>query len=98
MENQALISVIIPVYNVEEYPNFTPEDKLVLEINTEVEKNCEVYLYSDTFHKELVSLPNFESVPYWQGSGDNFAFDDVLPSLANIAQGGQGVYRRIASV
>lgn len=65
------------VYNVEEYPNFTPEDKLVLEINTEVEKNCEVYLYSDTFHKELVELPNFESVPFWQTSGKNFAFADT---------------------
>jgi hypothetical protein len=65
------------VFNGEGYETFTPEENLVLEINTEFEKNCEVYLYSDTFHKELVELPNFESVPYWQTSGTDFAFADT---------------------
>ena len=38
----------------------------------------EVYLQSDTYHKELVALPNgYESVAKWQGSGLTYAFSDV---------------------
>ena len=43
-----------------------------------VKKACAVYLQSDTFHKDLVALPNgAEEVPYWQGSGTTYAFTDV---------------------
>lgn len=65
------------VYNGEGYETFTDDDRLVLEINTEFEKATEVYLRADTFHDELVSLPNFESVPFWQSSGNTFAFADT---------------------
>ena len=29
-----------------------------------------------SFHYELVALPNFEDVPFWQASGDAFSFSD----------------------
>ena len=28
-------------------------------------------------HKELVKLPNASVVPYWQGSGENYSFEDI---------------------
>lgn len=64
------------VYNVDNYPTFTTKDKLVIEMLTEFDSAAKTYLQADTFHKELVSLPNFESVPYWQSSGKNFLFED----------------------
>ena len=42
------------------------------------------YLEADTFHNELVKLPNgIETVPYWQGSGTDYGFGSV--SSINIA-------------
>ena len=35
-----------------------------------------MYLQADTFHNELVKLPNFEKIPFWQSSGKKFDFAD----------------------
>jgi len=35
---------------------------------------AEAYLYSDTFHDQFVHLAKAETVPYWQGSGTDYAF------------------------
>ena len=32
---------------------------------------------SNTDNAELVALPKHETVPYWQGSGTGYSFDDV---------------------
>ena len=73
ISNMAMMST---VYNVDGYPTFTTRDKLVIEMLTEFDSAAKTYLQADTFHKELVSLPNFESVPYWQSSGKHFLFED----------------------
>ena len=64
------------VFNKAGYPTFTSRDKMVVEMLAEFASAEDTYLQSDTFHKELVALPNYESVPFWQTSGKNFAFDD----------------------
>ena len=38
---------------------------------------ADIYLQSDTFHEAYTALPNAETVPYWQGSGTDFTFDNV---------------------
>lgn len=38
---------------------------------------ADVYLQSDTFHDEFTKLPNAEKVSFWQGSGENYAWDDI---------------------
>ena len=65
------------VFNVQEYPTFTSKDNLVVEMLGKFASASDMYLQADTFHNELVKLPNFERVPFWQGSGSNFAFNDV---------------------
>lgn len=70
------MAMMTTVYNVDGYPTFTTRDKLVIEMLTEFDSAAKTYLQADTFHKELVSLPNFESVPYWQSSGKHFLFED----------------------
>lgn len=64
------------VYNVDGYTTFTPKDRMVVEILAEFASASDMYLQADTFHDELVKLPNYEEVPYWQGSGESFAFND----------------------
>lgn len=73
------------IFNAESQPRHTPKEKAVLEVLNEFASASDVYLQSDTFHKELTALPNYERVPYWQGSGDSFKFEDCSEiAISNI--------------
>ena len=66
------------LYNASiDIPRFTPSDKLVVEILGQFASATASYLESNTYHKELVALPMYEEVEYWQGSGESFSFNDV---------------------
>lgn len=66
------------LYNAStDIPRFTPSDKLVVEVLGQFASATASYLESNTYHKELVALPMYEEVAYWQGSGTGFAFNDV---------------------
>lgn len=58
-------------FNVKGYKTFTPSDRLVCEVLTEMASAMDTYLESDTFHKELVALPAYDEVPYWQFQGQS---------------------------
>lgn len=60
------------LYNAGKQARFTPEDALHVVTLSEFDRASSVYLQSDTFHDALVKLPNAETVPYWQGSGDDY--------------------------
>lgn len=64
-------------YNDGSVQRFTDRDKMVVEVLSQFAAATSSYLESDTFHKELVSLPKFEEVSYWQGSGTKYAFEDT---------------------
>ena len=61
---------------------FTPKDMQKIVMLSEFKTAADVYLQSDTFHKELTSLPNADEVPYWQGSG--VAYDFKSTSAINV--------------
>lgn len=65
------------LYNADGMPRFTPADKLVVEVLSEFSTATASYLEADTYHKELVALPQYEEVNYWQGTGTTNAFADV---------------------
>lgn len=65
------------VYNEAGMPKFTPRDRAVVEMLHTFASASEMYLQSDTFHRELVELPGFNDIRFWQYSGANFAFNDV---------------------
>ena len=73
IENMGKMST---VYNKGGYETFTSRDKMVVEMLAEFASASDTYLQSDTFHKDLVALPGYESVPFWQASGKNFDFAD----------------------
>ena len=72
---KANMAKISTVFNVNGYETFTSESNLVVEMLAEFAKATDMYLQADTFHDELVALPNYEEVPFWQASGGSFAFD-----------------------
>lgn len=73
------------VFNAKNYETFTPSDKMVVEMLSQFARACDMYLQADTFHNDLVSLPNFESVPFWQNSGD---FNFTATSAINVKNSG----------
>lgn len=72
------MSVLSTVFNAEAFPRHTPADKCVVEVLGQFASACDTYLQADTYHNELVKLPNYEKVVYWQSPGTSgFAFADV---------------------
>lgn len=65
------------LFNVSSYPTFSREDDIRTIVLDNFAQALEVFLQSDTYHNELVKLPNYKSIPYWQGSGTDFSFDNV---------------------
>ena len=65
------------VFNIGGKARFTPRDKLHIVLLSEFDAGASVYLQSDTFHDELVKLPEAETVSYWQGSGTTYDLDDT---------------------
>lgn len=65
---------ISTVFNIGGKARFTPRDYLNVVLHADFSTASQVYLEADTFHKELVALPRYEEVPYWQASGTDYAF------------------------
>lgn len=62
------------LFNVGAKERFTPRDRLHVILLSEFAAGAEAYLYSDTYHDQFVHLAKAETVPYWQGSGTDYAF------------------------
>lgn len=65
---------ISTVFNVGSKERFTPKDMLHVVLLSDFAKAAQTYLYSDTFNRGDVLLPQAETVPFWQGSGKNYEF------------------------
>lgn len=69
--------VINSHFNTEGLPRFTPGDSLNVLMLEDFASAADIYLYSNTFHDDFVKLPTAETVPYWQGTGESYAFADI---------------------
>lgn len=78
---------ISTLFNVGRKERFTPKDMLHVVLLSDFAKAAQTYLYSDTYNKEQVLLPNAETVPYWQGSGTGYAFADNSNINVNSSSG-----------
>lgn len=56
---------------------FTPVDNQHLVILSDLASASKVYLESDTYNQDNVKINNYDTVPYWQGSGTNYDFSDT---------------------
>ena len=74
---QARMTKMSTLFNAGGKARFTTTDNLHTVLLSDFADSAEVYLMSDTYHNDTVSLPNHETVPYWQGSGKNYDFADV---------------------
>lgn len=68
---------ISKLFNIEGKDRFTPSDLLHVVLLNDFKAAANAYLQSDTFHDEFTRLPEAETVPYWQGSGTGYSFEDI---------------------
>ena len=79
------------LYNNSGYVTFTPKEYQHLVLLSEFATGLEVYLYSDTYHEELLKLGAFDTVAFWQGTGNSSApnFEAASSINAIIASDGE---------
>lgn len=75
------------LFNIGAKDRFTSKDLQHIILLSEFEASAKSYLYSDTFHNEFTALPNAETVPYWQGSGTDYAFASTSKINVKTASG-----------
>ena len=71
------MGVMSTLFNDDGNTKFTDKDNLVIDVLQDFASATATFLEADTYHKELVSLPMYNEVAYWQGSGQTFAFADT---------------------
>lgn len=71
------MSKISNLFNIGGKDRFTPSDMLHVVMLADFKKAANVFLQSDVFHDSFTELPNADVVPYWQGSGTGYDFNDI---------------------
>lgn len=84
---QARITKMSKLFNQGEKARFTNTTDLHTVLLSDFADSAEVYLMSDTYHNDTVSLPQHETVPYWQGSGKTYDFNDISSIKVKINTG-----------
>lgn len=71
------MSKMSTMFNVKDYQRHTPTVYARVTMLSDFASACEYYLQSDTYHNELVGLPAYREVQYWQGSGKDYEYTDT---------------------
>lgn len=78
------IQKLSTLFNIGSKERFTPKEDLNLLMLSDFSNSVKSYLYANTKNTEFVTLPKAENIPYWQGSGNNYNFDDISKIDVNI--------------
>ena len=79
------ITKISNLFNIGGKDRFTPKDVLRCVLLSDFKKASEVFLKSDLYNEQYATLPESDSVPYWQGSGTSYSFSDISKIHINLA-------------
>lgn len=71
------ITRISKLFNVGKRERFTNAESANLILLSDFVNSSNVYLQADVQHNEYTKLNNFDTVPYWQGSGTGYGFTDI---------------------
>ena len=75
------------LFNLGGEKRFTPRDYMHIVMLTEFVAGADIYLQSNTFHKELVEMPKAEEVSCWQATGTDLEFENTSKININTADG-----------
>ena len=71
------LTKVSTLFNCGSLVRFTPKDKQHLILLSDFVASAGSYLQSETYHNEFTALPKAITVPYWQGSGTDYSFDNI---------------------
>lgn len=83
------ITKISNLFNIGGKDRFTPKDVLRCVLLADFKKASEVFLKSDLYNEQYATLPESDTVPYWQGSGESYAFNDITKIHIQLASDNQ---------
>lgn len=78
---------ISTLFNVGGKERFSPKDSQHIVLLSDFAKASETFLLSNAQNQDRVTLPDHETVPYWQGSGTAYEFDEVSKINVKTASG-----------
>lgn len=76
------------LYNDTSIPTFTPEEDIRFKCHSDFVRKAQFVLQADTFNKNLVDLPRYSRINYWQGqqSTDKYDISQDRPDPLNPGQ------------
>lgn len=79
------------LFNIGGTDKWTPKSRLKTVLLDDFDKSAGVYLYDAVgqFKDENLQLPKAETVPYWQGSGADFAFSSISKINVKTSEGNE---------
>lgn len=71
------LKTLSTMYNVGGRKTFTSDDKLRMVLHSEFVASSEAYMKADIYHEGYLPIPSATVIPYWQGTGSGYAFEDT---------------------
>lgn len=71
------IAKMSTLFNAGGVNKFTPLANQHLVVLSDFASASKVYLEADTYNQNNVKISNYDSVPYWQGTGTKYGFNDI---------------------
>ena len=81
------ISRISTLFNLGKKERFTNVEDANLILLNDFVNSSNVFLQADVVHNEFTGLKGVDTVPYWQGSGQSYAFSDISKIDVTINKG-----------
>lgn len=75
------------LFNIGGKTRFTPESRIVCQVNAKWQKKVESVSYADAYNIDYVRLPLFRKVSCWQGMGKSAAWEDVTKVYVTTSSG-----------
>ena len=76
------------LFNAGGMQRFTPKNLQKIVYLSEFARAADVYLQSDVFHDQYTALEKADTVPFWQGSGTDYAFGSTGKVMGTLASDG----------
>ena len=71
------IAKMSTLFNAGGVNKFTPLANQHLVVLSDFASASKVYLEAETYNQDNVKISNYDSVPYWQGTGTKYGFNDI---------------------
>lgn len=92
------LTTISTLYSIGAKPRHTPKDLQKVILLSDFARAADVFLQADTFHDTYTKLLKADLVPFWQGSGTSYAWDDISEINIKTASANSVNYKGIIGV